>query len=560
MTKKNKNDENALARGSAFAHNIQRGFAPAVSNGMTIESSYSQQYLSEGAPLTSFGNEVIDDLLRDNFAVLYYTQANFKNVPPFDREINRRLLDYVLADPQWDAYHLFLANRRVAAAAAAYQITEKLMEIKEAAEALSEMAQAEMAQAEADELNDYADNGGNPPPSAYGDDDEEQDGGGGSGDDDDGDDDEEQDGDGDGDSDGEGGGSPMSREEAKQEAQNKQAQADAHRQRAEHGMRNFEDNFYNEVLRSAAVKAGGELGEEISAFMLQWGMDEGDGYMLSIDEIRFIMQMMGDAKISTLTSLMGRFYNIAAHALAGRAPVLIYNQGAGLTQNVPNLFPEQLARLNPANHPAIFQKALEEFIIDGLAGIMQVSEAKREGKFIFGKDGSGSMLSPVDGVDEQGHTTTRDVLASAILLGLANAAKMNGQPFSGFNFGCGTELSNVITEKSGIFDLVQYARQNYGGGTDFSPAMNYALDILDASDELDKAGTDILFITDGQASIDDETTERFYEAREKYGVRLWVLLLSRFSSRSLEGIADKVLDFGSFDEMGETLANLIFMD
>jgi uncharacterized protein with von Willebrand factor type A (vWA) domain len=540
---------------------------------MNVALSVEQKILGKDAPLTTFGNDVIDDLLRDNWNLFYLASPSFTETPPEGREINRRLLEYFTSDPQWTMYHIFFANRKVASAAAAVTLTEKMMEIQSVAEAMSEMAQSEQAQQESDELTVYVE-GGDPPPSAYPDDsddgEDEGQGSGGYGDSDEDEDGDDSDSDGDGDSDGDEDGDdgygdddddddgqsdePMSREDAKEKAEQKEKEAKDHREKAEHAMRDFEDNYFNGIQRSASVKQSGEFGEDVQSFLASWGLDEGEGYELSIEEIRMMMRLMKDAKIMQLTSLMGRFYGIAAHALAGRAPIRIYSKGAGLTQDIPQLFPTEIAKLHPSTHPAVRKAAIEEFIINGMQGIIQTSEAKREGAFIFAVDKSGSMRTHFD------ETSKLDTLAAALSLGLANAAKLNGQLYRGFGFGSAREYTDIVDEGTPIANLIKFAINDFGGGTEFSPAMQYAFDIFDALDENDKQGCDVLFITDGQSDLDDKAIERLEEYRAQYGVRLWVLLLSTYSNHALEDVADKVLLMTDFDVLAETLANLIFVE
>jgi uncharacterized protein with von Willebrand factor type A (vWA) domain len=251
---------------------------------------------------------------------------------------------------------------------------------------------------------------------------------------------------------------------------------------------------------------------------------------------------------------MGRVYGIASRALAGHAPLQIYNKHSGLTRYVPSLFPTEKAKLHPSVHPAVRAKAVEEFVVNGLQGIKQTAEAKREGAFIFAKDGSGSM----DGKDDG--KTDRHTIASALCLGLAKAAKSNGQLWRGFMFGSGNELSKVVSNTSAFQDLLEWSTHAFRGGTDFDNALRFALDIFDGLDSDDRASADILMVTDGEAGIASDTVERVKQYRDEFGMRLWVLLVGRAAYGDIIELADKVLVMNDFDAIAKTMADLIFLE
>ena len=122
--KKIENNETAIVKaGFKFTSGSDAKFIPTLSEGMNVALSVEQKILGKDAPLTTFGNDVIDDLLRDNWNLFYLASPSFTETPPEGREINRRLLEYFTSDPQWTMYHIFFANRKVASAAAAVTLT-----------------------------------------------------------------------------------------------------------------------------------------------------------------------------------------------------------------------------------------------------------------------------------------------------------------------------------------------------------------------------------------------------------------------------------------------------
>jgi uncharacterized protein with von Willebrand factor type A (vWA) domain len=79
-------------------------------------------------------------------------------------------------------------------------------------------------------------------------------------------------------------------------------------------------------------------------------------------------------------------------------------------------------------------------------------------------------------------------------------------------------------------------------------------------EEKEKLSSDLLMITDGEAEVNDHTYWRVNDAKEKFGLRLHVLMVggSRYY-RSLEDVADTIIHFDNLDNVADTLARAFWL-
>ncbi len=551
-----------------------------VRAGLNVDLTINQRFMGKGAPVTSFGNKVVDDLESDIFWTLYLWKFGLKQVPPEDREANRALLEWLMNDPNFQQIRGTYINHQISAAATSYELTQKLLDMQGVGEGLNGMGQAENMEDQADDLDKKADKqerGQNQPDEddedSEGDpednDDEEQDGeGGGSGsDDEESEGDDDQDGNGSGDSDDEDeqdedsqgeNQKPKPRQTPQQmrdQAEKLRNQAQQKRQQAQKQLEQALGGQFNTMMRANAANQANEFGQEVQDFLSYWGFEEGDGIELDIQEIRRLMQMLGEKSISQLSSYLGRVRDVALSVLRGRSQLQVMIDSVGITDDIFDLFPEEQALLSSAVSPEMRQYYIRKFIEDGgMMGFTKTSEAKSEGAFICGVDESGSMNGYVSGEE-----TTRNIIAKALALGLARAAAMNQQQFYMIGFGSYNQITDIVTEHSQPSELLRWGTHQFGGGTEFNGALNVMMDIFDNMEEKDKQSADLLMITDGQADVDDRTFFRVHDAFEKYGVRLHVLLIGNDSMNTLEGMAQTVIQFDRIDNIAATLASAFYL-
>lgn len=84
--------------------------------------------------------------------------------------------------------------------------------------------------------------------------------------------------------------------------------------------------------------------------------------------------------------------------------------------------------------------------------------------------------------------------------------------------------------------FLNFLLYTFGGGTDFNTALSSGLKSLK---EKDFQGADLLFITDGKSEVSDELVlARWEEAKKKYNVKVYSLIVGGNGAGGLSGISD----------------------
>lgn len=531
--------------------------SPTLNHNLTA----GQKVSAMNVPLVSFDNPVLDDMQSDVFFSMYLAESQLRKTPPVGREEVRRVLDWLLSDPTFKMNTLQFVNHKVSAAASAYQMVQELMNMPNMSNAMNNLGDAENMENQADDLENQADgmenpngngqdqrNGNNPQQdSSY--DENEADNQDGS----DSTEEEEE---------------PRQQnqpkgqkprqqpknqptpEQMRQRADQLRQQAQKKRQAGQSDIDKVLNNQMSKFGRAGSISAGSDFGNDVMGFLSTWGIEEGQGMMMSPEQISAIMSTLTSTSIAQLTSYIGRVHGIATATLRGRFQAQVMIDTAGMTKDVRSLHPTELAKLttkNPARNHAI-----HEFLTKGAGGITKSMQAVQEGAFIVFVDESGSMDERLEG------NSTREEVAKALALGLCLAAKDNGQEFFAAGFGTSNEITDLVNNNSSFEDMLNWATHAFDGGTDFCFALNTMMDVFEGYEEEDRFKADLLMVTDGQAYVDEQTIERLNQLRDRYGMRLMVLLIGNDRAYNLLEICDRVLKFTGLDNVAQTLSQFMW--
>lgn len=526
-----------------FTQRASRHLISPISDQMNVQLSAAASFSGLRAPLSDFENEAVNDLQRDLFWTLYQYKFDLHAIPPQDREITRALLDFVLLDPLFDAKRFLLVGRQITAAAAAYTLTTELLDDPQVGGAMGMMGEAQRKEEQAEKMERAS-----PPPPAQ----------------DESEDDPEFDGD-----DGEQEGEPddfggdeiedaLAQEERQQKANSLREEAQDLREQAKAKIEKALNSMLAQMKRSGAVGQAMKTAEEIGNFLSSWGFEEGQGLELSIDEIRELMKMMSTPGLANLTQLMGRVHGTALSTIHGRSPAQVIVETGGHTRLLHDVYRTDLALLSNRVPDGVRQEWMKRYVQGGLPGRARTSQAKTEGAFLWAVDGSSSMEDMIEIDGENSGAVSCHVVAKALSLGLARAAKDNGQNFSMFSFSSTGQVSDLVTQSSPLGDLLKFASFDFNGGTDYDMAMTTLMDLFEALDDEDKLQADIGITTDGQGEVEDYVIERLAYLKERWHCRFHMLLIGDASNEALEPLADNVLQFTSLHDIAETLSRAIW--
>ena len=161
-------------------------------------------------------------------------------------------------------------------------------------------------------------------------------------------------------------------------------------------------------------------------------------------------------------------------------------------------------------------------------------------------------------VDNSGSMSgEKEIWAKAAALALAHMALAHGRPVEILLFGDAADPLRVVpirpedngpTRLEKVMDVASYF---LGGGTDFQKPLAHVLDAIEAEDE--KAGNDVLFVSDGLCPLPDEFVRRFLDAKGRHDIRLTTVVIGG-EPFSLAPISDSVHRLEDTLEAGDELA------
>ncbi|MHC4748291.1 MAG: hypothetical protein ACYTFW_00310 [Planctomycetota bacterium] len=291
----------------------------------------------------------------------------------------------------------------------------------------------------------------------------------------------------------------------------------------------------NGAMRSVVDESLKKM-EDLSAMAKAWGSEISD---MSVVDIAAVMNLydMNAKFIAQLSSLIGRSETASSHALQRVRESYIGNPTKiNLTQDLSRVLPMEAILLSGMSPHILRTQQVINWADQGLLGWVVEAEGETQGSFVAYVDGSGSM-----GGDDI-------LVAKAIAFGLAKVLhedRYEQRAFTIKTFGVPEDGFKEITEKSALPEIAEWASHMFGGGTDFDYCFSDSLKELKKFEERDILGSDLVFITDGIASLSDRHADEWVEFSEQTGSRLLVVMIRERDTRRytdrLEKIADLVL-------------------
>lgn len=455
-------------------------------------------------------NQSVQDLMGDAFWSYYSTVEAKTEIPP-ERIINRKLLDWAQKSPAWakgqyDTWGSLLGSTYASQILTTQLLSDpRIMEaINKAEEARKEREEAEQAQKEAEQAQKEAKAAANAGNNAKANQKQKE------------------------------ANEARSKADAKNKsAQDKQGQAEAE-------IDKLTGSADGQAVRAQAVVNAGKAGEKANNELRGWGIGPGDVTPANVKDIAAVMNK--NSQLSQIAALAGRAKGIAMTRF-GKAKNGVVVTEVNLTKDATRIFPTELAWLGN-NAPAILRaQKVAAFIDYGLLGLVSHTEAKHEGRLVVAVDDSGSMSGHAAGY-------TRTVIARALALGISEAARDNGQKFTVFSFADNGTFPS-ITDKSEKLDVINWVGSHDGGGTNFDSALDNAIDEVESGEDADDA--DIIFISDGDCSVNKETVQKYFDLKERRGTRLILLQIGGSGYGDIDKISTTVCKVDDDDTL-ETLA------
>ncbi|MEL6178091.1 MAG: VWA domain-containing protein [Myxococcota bacterium] len=261
---------------------------------------------------------------------------------------------------------------------------------------------------------------------------------------------------------------------------------------------------------------------EMSAFGQHLGLPEGATRGSATAKLDLGDSLAQNAKLKLLARMVGAFREFAQaqrRSTFERRPAEVHAIDMG----------RELARLLPAElslrrHPLLRREFMRRFAEAKLLHYaVEGLERAGRGPMVVCLDGSGSM---------QGE---KELWAKAMALTLLEIARRQKRHFRAIVFSGGRHDLRVFDllerpspgqaepPKVELRELMDFAEHFPGGGTDFEAPLNKALELLETQAQL--KGGDIVFVTDGAASISPAWLKQFNAARTRLEFSVYAVLV-----------------------------------
>ncbi len=279
----------------------------------------------------------------------------------------------------------------------------------------------------------------------------------------------------------------------------------------------------------------------------------GSGPRSAGERLRLAEKLERNEKLRKLAALAGAF---RAEARASRrrrrerAATEIYRVGRGA--DIGRLLPSELVALR---HPLRRRELLRRFIEHQLVQYdLRGDDRHGRGPVVVCIDGSGSMNGQ------------RELWAKAVALALLDIARKQGRRTRALVFsGPETELSTFDLTGKGrlvgrrpvdIDAVIGLAECFPGGGTDFEKPLRAALETIRFGG---LKGADIIFITDGEATVSEELAEELRREKKRRDISVFAVIVddpSRNRARGGNNVQRAARELGKVAERMTTVSEL----
>lgn len=430
------------------------------------------------------------DLASDAFWEYFAQSPKISENIPAERELNRRLLDWARGSNGWESSRNNTVGQLLTSAISAGLLTQQLATDKDIRDALEKQKEAEKQAQEAEKQATKAAEA-----AAAGD--------------------------------------TKAAEAALKKSDTARKQANAQGKAAAEAMQAIENNGMKQAVRAKAVRDANEKSKEIAEIAGGWGLNTGTPSSAEAQEIIKTLAKYGDL-LKKITPLIGRVKSISSRTRGEqKKPTDVIVQD-GYTRQLENTFPSELALLRPGCGMLRAVKTAE-WAERGLIGMIPGASGKEDGGLIIAVDESGSMAGD------------RLIKAKALALGIAQAARENGQPWRLFSFS--TVVGDTLADTADPQTMMSWASGFMAHGTNYNASLTRAMELVSEFGEQAK-NTDIVFISDGECVLQEKYIAAFRETQDIYGTRLIYLSVGDHDyAGSVADIAHAKLQLGDNDNL-----------
>lgn len=248
------------------------------------------------------------------------------------------------------------------------------------------------------------------------------------------------------------------------------------------------------------------------------------------EKIKLAEKLRHNQKLRNIAEWAGRFQSIARKKQKSKQAKNIDRSGVTLGNDIEKLLPSELALYhNQATKMDFLRRFSEgEVLLYDNKGKEELSK----GPIILCLDQSSSMKS-------------LDTMSKAFTIAIMSIARQQKRDFAYIPFSSTSGIVQKFAKgKITTNELVTICEVFMGGGTNFISPLSKSLELINES-RFNKA--DVIFITDGEASLSEDFLQRFNEVKRKKDFQVLSLCL-KHRTDGLESFSDKVESIKNFQD------------
>jgi uncharacterized protein with von Willebrand factor type A (vWA) domain len=264
------------------------------------------------------------------------------------------------------------------------------------------------------------------------------------------------------------------------------------------------------------------------------GFQAGTGELKNVplkDQITLAEKLSHNKKLQEIAKWAGRMKVIAQRKQRSKHKEAIDRSGVRQGNTIEQLLPVELATYaSPLTKMDFMRRYVEG----------QTLQYDTKGKEQLGK---GPIVLCLD---QSGSMRDQDNVSKGFALALMSIARKQRRDFAIIPFSySATEPIIYEKGKSTVQDMLKLATTFLDGGTDFQSPLSKAATVIRKS-RFDKA--DIIFVTDGDASLSSSFVSDWQQLKEKRGFRVLSLILGRETDETVKLFSDQVVRVSSFTD------------
>lgn len=313
----------------------------------------------------------------------------------------------------------------------------------------------------------------------------------------------------------------------------------------------YKENIERKVKRAINHTLKGAEG--VQDTISNWGLGSDPSYqrLPYEDKLGMLDKLRNNKKLKKIALLAGRLMDVFMQGEKCKTKrTKNHVKGVELGNDIPRTIPSEMMRLR---HPVLKKQFYKSYREKRLMQHEYGGTAKKgKGPIVAMIDSSGSMSGD------------SEIYAKAVCMALLDVAKRQKRGFQVIHFDSGVSSKNLKVNKFSksnpykISEVIDMAEYFGGGGTQFEPPLQRAMDEVNDEKEFSKA--DIIMITDGCSAITDSFKEKFLEWKKKKNITVFSVLINigYATTKSLEEFSDQVKTLEDVKDEGMSVARSMF--